>query len=77
MAAVGSNLEPRVRALETRTTRNEEDITALISTTSETLVRVRTLEVHVRRLERGVDAIAAHLGVEIPDEPDPVPDSED
>lgn len=45
--------------LEARVNRNEEDITALVTTASETLSDVRYLKL-------AVQAIAAHLGVEIP-----------
>lgn len=54
-----ADLEARVRGLESRLTRNEEDITVIIETVSETLTRIR-------HLERGVQAIANHLGVSIP-----------
>lgn len=63
MVTTFADLEARVRGVESRTTRNEEDITVIIDTVSDTLVRVR-------RIERAVEAIAAHLGVTIPDEAD-------
>jgi len=63
MATTFADLEARVRGVESRTTRNEEDVTVIIDTVSETLTRVR-------RLERAMEAIATHLGVTIPDEDD-------
>lgn len=103
MARTFADLEARVRGLESRADRNEEDITALITTSSETLTRVRRVETRVtrmdkrlenvetelegvkaelggvktqvggldarvRRVERGVDAIAEHLGVRVPED---------
>lgn len=59
MATTFADLEARVRGLESRTSRNEEDITVIISTVSETLTEVRYLK-------KVTEAIAEHLGVPLP-----------
>jgi predicted nucleic acid-binding Zn-ribbon protein len=64
VAASLPELEMRVRALEAKTTRLDEDTEAYGDTITDTNQRVR-------RLERAIEAIAAALNVEIPAEPDP------
>lgn len=59
MATTFADLEARVRGIEARLSRTEEDVTAIIQTVSETLTRIR-------RLERIAEAIAGQLGVEVP-----------
>lgn len=56
MAASNAELEMRVKALETRVGRHEDDITSLIDVTSDTLKRVK-------RIEQGLDALLAHHGI--------------
>ena len=64
MAASLAEIEMRVRVLEAKTTRLDEDTEAYGDTITDTNVRVR-------RLERAIEAIAAALNVEIPAETDP------
>lgn len=59
MATTFADLEARVRGVESRSARNEEDITALIGTVSDILTAVR-------RVESIVEAIGGNLGVTIP-----------
>lgn len=66
MPSTTAHLAAGLRDLGTRTARNEEDITALITTTSETLVLVRHLDRRMVRVEHGIEAIASHLGVPLP-----------
>lgn len=42
---------------------NEEDITAIVETTGETLTRLRCVEARVGRVETIGESIAANLGV--------------
>lgn len=65
MATTFADLEARVRGLESRTLRVEEDITAIITTVSET-------HSDVKWLKRAVLAMATHMGlsVEPPDQAD-------
>lgn len=56
MAASNAELEMRVKALEARVGRHEDDITSLLDVTSDTLKRVK-------RIEHGLDALLAHHGI--------------
>ncbi|MBO2454212.1 hypothetical protein J4573_44495 [Actinomadura barringtoniae] len=58
IAAGNAELEMRVKALETRVGRHEDDMTSLVDTSSETLKRVT-------RIEKGLDALLAHHGIEV------------
>lgn len=82
MATVPSKreLEIRVRALERRSERHDEDIVCLVDTTSETLERVKGIEDRMSSLERdvstlkgdvstlkgGMAALLAHHGITVP-----------
>ena len=57
MAATFSELEARVRGLEARALRTEEDVTAIVTTVIET-------RDDVRWLKRAVQALLDHAGVE-------------
>lgn len=59
MATTFADLEARVRGLESRVARTEEDVTVIITTVSETAVKVQWLT-------QAVAAIADHLGVQLP-----------
>ena len=61
MPATSPSYERRFSALEARTSRNEEDITALVATTSETLTRVRSLERRISRVEKRLDLVEVRL----------------
>jgi uncharacterized coiled-coil protein SlyX len=62
VATTFSDLEARVRGLEARTMRTEEDITAIVTTVIET-------RDDVRWLKRAVQALLDQAGVELgPDE---------
>jgi hypothetical protein len=60
MATTFADLEARVRGLESRAQRAEEDITAIISTVIET-------RDDVRWLKRAVHALLTHQGIAIDD----------
>jgi uncharacterized coiled-coil protein SlyX len=61
MATTFADLEARVRGLESRTQRAEEDITAIINTVVET-------RDDVRWLKRAVAALLDHNGISSPDD---------
>ena len=61
MPATSPSYERRFGALEARTSRNEEDITALVATTSETLTRVRSLERRMGRVEKSLEGLDKRL----------------
>lgn len=72
MAASPAELESRVRVLETRSNRQDEDFTALMDTVVETRQAVATLSRKVDglsgkvdSLQRGMNAIVAHLGLTV------------
>ncbi len=58
MVTTFADLEARVRGLESRAQRAEEDVTAIIGTVSET-------RDDVRWLKRAVQALLDHNGVEV------------
>jgi uncharacterized coiled-coil protein SlyX len=60
MATTFADLEARVRGLESRAQRTEEDITAIIGTVIET-------RDDVKWLKRGVQAVLDHNGIGIDD----------
>lgn len=64
MVTTFADLEARVRGLESRAQRTEEDVTAIVTTVIET-------RDDVRWLKRAVQALLDHAGVSVePDEPD-------
>jgi uncharacterized coiled-coil protein SlyX len=60
MATTFADLEARVRGLESRAQRAEEDVTAIISTVIET-------RDDVRWLKHAVQALLAHQGINVDD----------
>ena len=62
MATTFSDLETRVRGLEARAMRTEEDVTAIVTTVMET-------RDDVRWLKRAVQALLDHAGLELPPNP--------
>lgn len=66
VATTFADLEARVRGLESRAQRTEEDVTAIVTTVIET-------RDDVRWLKRAVQALLDHAGVVVePDEPNGV-----
>lgn len=63
-----ADLEARVRGLESRAQRNEEDVTAIITTMIEVRDDVRLLKDDVRWLKYAVQALLDHQGVRLPDQ---------
>lgn len=77
MPASNAELDLRVRALESRQGRLEEDQNALIDTAAETLTRVQRLETKADWNAAALGAIAAHLGVTLPEPPAPADEADD
>lgn len=63
MPTTFADLEARVRGLESRTQRAEEDITAIVTTVVET-------RDDVAWLRRAVQALLDHHGITVEDDPD-------
>jgi glycine cleavage system regulatory protein len=59
VATTFADLEARVKGLESRMDRTEEDVTVIITTVSETAVKVDWLT-------QAMSAVAARLGVQLP-----------
>jgi uncharacterized coiled-coil protein SlyX len=76
VAASKAELEMRVKALETRSTRHEDDITALIDTVSLVHEDTQLLKRQVAHLTKGVDALLAHHGIEVETDQDDLVDGE-
>lgn len=70
MATTFADLEARVRGLESRAQRAEEDITAIISTVVETRDDVKRLARDAEWLTRAVQALLDHNGISIADATD-------
>jgi uncharacterized coiled-coil protein SlyX len=67
MVTTFADMEARVRELESRTQRAEEDITAIISTVIETRDDVKRLKRDVKWLKRAVQALLDHDGIGVDD----------
>jgi hypothetical protein len=67
MVTTFADLEARVRGVESRTQRAEEDITAIISTVVETRDDVKRLKRDVNWLKRAVQALLDHDGIGVDD----------
>jgi uncharacterized coiled-coil protein SlyX len=65
MATTFADLEARVRGLESRALRAEEDITAIIGTVMETRDDVKSLRDDVKWLKRAAQALLDHGGIEV------------
>lgn len=65
MTTTFADLEARVRGLESRAQRAEEDITAIITTVVETRDDVKTLTHDVTWLKRAVQALLDHNGLKL------------
>jgi uncharacterized coiled-coil protein SlyX len=65
VATTFADLEARVRGLESRAQRAEEDITAIISTVVETRDDVKSMKDDVKWLKRAVQALLDHNGVPV------------
>jgi uncharacterized coiled-coil protein SlyX len=70
MATTFADLEARVRGLESRAQRAEEDITAIISTVVETRDDVKQLTRDAEWLTRAVQGLLDHNGISITDATD-------
>lgn len=67
MATTFADLEARVRGLESRSQRAEEDITAIVTTVVATGEDVAWLKQKVGWLEQAVQALLDHHGVQVDD----------
>ena len=65
MATTFADLEARVRGLESRALRAEEDITAIIGTVMETRDDVKFLRDDVKWLKRAAQALLDNGGIEV------------
>jgi uncharacterized coiled-coil protein SlyX len=65
VATTFADLEARVRGLESRAQRAEEDITAIITTVVETRDDVKALTRDVTWLRQAVQALLDHNGIDI------------
>nr|MDT0660799.1 hypothetical protein [Micromonospora sp. DSM 115978] len=70
MATTFADLEARVRGLESRAQRAEEDITALITTVVEVRDDVRQLARDVRWTRRALTTLLRAQGLDVPPEPE-------
>lgn len=64
MATTFADLEARVRGLESRAQRAEEDVTAIITTVVETRDDVKALQRDLAWLKQAVQALLDHNGIE-------------
>jgi uncharacterized coiled-coil protein SlyX len=61
-----ADLQARVRGLEARSGRAEEDITAIIDTVVRTHDKVETLTTDVTWVKQAVEALLDHHGISVP-----------
>jgi uncharacterized coiled-coil protein SlyX len=64
LATTFADLEARVRGLESRAQRAEEDVTAIITTVVETRDDVKALQRDLAWLKQAVQALLDHNGIE-------------